>query len=240
MRTEAARMTHDSDGDGGAAAPDGSAEYPSVPHGRLREDGWELRSKTEETVFQMPVASVIGYTLFYEDARLREAIETADAVEPPAGADEDHLVAAGGNSTWRFFFATRLSFRPSLAPGIGPASLRPTVSSQAKRTFADDLEARGFEDVESGRSQRFRADSGDRGRLRKFTAYLPLGGESTPERIGVEGWLAVWATGGSFRIAGGAYPVSGVNSLLGSASDAPSADPGTFREELLSAIRAVS
>lgn len=233
-------MTQGSDGNGGAAAPDGSGEYPSVPHDRLREDGWELHSKTEETVFQLSVASVVGYTLFYEDARLGEAIEAADAVEPPASADADHLVTAGGDSTWRFFFATRLSFRPSLAPGIGLAALRPTVASQAKRTFADDLEARGFEAIESGRSQRFRADSGDRGRLRKFTAHLPLGDGSTPERIGVEGWLAVWVTGGSFRIAGGAYPVSGVGALLGSASDAPSADPGTFREELLSAVRAVS
>lgn len=233
-------MTHGSDGDAAANAPDGSGAYPSVPHDRLLAEGWELRSKTEETVFRMPAASVVGYTLFYEDARLREAIGAAGAVEPPAEADADHLVTAGEDGTWRFFFATRLSFRPPLAPGIGPASLRPTVATQAKRTFADDLESRGFEAVESGRSQRFRADSGDRGRLRKFTAHLPLGGgDSTPDRIDVEGWLAVWTTEGSFRIAGGAYPVTGIESLLGSASDAPTADPGTFREELLDAIRAV-
>jgi len=234
-------MTHGSDGTDGASAPDDAGAYPAVPHDRLLAEGWELRSKTEETVFRLPAASVVGYTLLYEDAGLRGAIEATDAVEPPAGADADHLVTADGDGTWRFFFATRLSFQPPLAPGIGPASLRPTVASQAKRTFADDLESRGFEAVESGRSQRFRAESGDRGRLRKFTAHLPLGGgESTPDRIDVEGWLAVWTTEGSFRIAGGAYPVSGVEALLGSASDAPPTDPGAFREELLDAIRAVS
>lgn len=233
-------MTHDSDGGDGASAPDDSGPYPSVPHDRLLEDGWELRSRTEETVFRLPAASVVGYTLLYEDARLRGAIEATDAVEPPAGAGEDHLVTADGDGTWRFFFATRLSFQPPLAPGIGPASLRPTVASQAKRTFAADLESRGFESVESGRGQRFRTDSGDRGRLRKFTAHLPLGGgESTPDRIDVEGWLAVWTTDGAFRIAGGAYPASGIEAILGSASDAPPTDPGAFREELLSAIRAV-
>ena len=230
-------MTRGSDG---TDAPDTPGAYPTVPHDRLLGEGWELRSKTEETVFRMPAASVVGYTLFYEDARLRGAIEATDAVEPPAEAGENHLVTASGDGTWRFFFATRLSFRPPLAPGIGPASLRPTVASQAKQTFADDLESRGFEDVESGRSQRFRTDSGDRVRLRKFTAYLPLGGgEATPERIDVEGWLAVWTIDGAFRIAGGAYPVSGIGSLLGSGSDAPPTDSGAFREELLSLIRAV-
>ena len=233
-------MTHDSDGGDGASDPDDSGPYPSVPHDRLLEDGWKLRSRTEETVFRLPAASVVGYTLLYEDARLREAIEATDAVEPPAGADEDHLVTADGDGTWRFFFATRLSFQPPLAPGIGPASLRPTVASQAKRTFAADLESRGFESVESGRGQRFRTDSGDRGRLRKFTAHLSLGGGGAiPDRIDVEGWLAVWTTDGGFRIAGGAYPASGIEALLGSASDAPPTDPGAFREELLSAIRAV-
>jgi hypothetical protein len=233
-------MTHDSDGGDGASDPDDSGPYPSVPHDRLLEDGWKLRSRAEETVFRLPAASVVGYTLLYEDARLRGAIEATDAVEPPAGAGEDHLVTADGDGTWRFLFATRLSFQPPLAPGIGPASLRPTVASQAKRTFAADLESRGFESVESGRGQRFRTDSGDRGRLRKFTAHLSLGGGGAiPDRIDVEGWLAVWTTDGGFRIAGGAYPASGIEAILGSASDAPPTDPGAFREELLSAIRAV-
>ena len=197
----------------------------------------------------MPAVAVVGSTLFYDDVRLYEAIEAGGAggaggaEGPPPRSDGDGgLIAVEEEDTWRFFFATRLSFRPPLAPGIGPASLRPTVASRARRTFAEDLESRGFEGVESGRKQRLRTESGDRARLRKFTADLPLtGGTALPDRIDVEGWLAVWAADGSFRIAGGAYPVTGLEALLGSGpeSDAPPAEPGAFREELLGLIRSV-
>lgn len=222
------------------------AEYPSVPHDRLLEEGWELRSKSEETVFRMATAAVVGYTLVYNDARLRAAIEAVDAAELLGGAKGDRLVDAGEGSgdggPWRFFFATRLSFRPPLAPGIGPVSIRPTVANQAKRSFAEDLEARGFEDVESGRSQRIRTESGDRARLRKFSGYLPLSGaERVPDRIDIEGWLAVWVTDGTFRIAGGAYPVRGLDGLLEPlpAGERPPTDSEPFRDELLEAIRSV-
>lgn len=228
------------------ADSDGSGEYPAVPRDRLREGGWKLRSETEETVFRVPGASVIGYTVFYEDAELGEAL---GGIEFPARPEEgDRLVGTGESSPWRFFFATRLSFRPPLAPGIGPAALRSTVAKQAKRSFTEDLGARGFEGIESGRTQRVRTGSGDRARLRKFTAELPLEGAELPlegvegcAALGVEGWLAVWVTDGSFRIAGGAYPGPGLSELLGSVSSeaAPSVDPERFREELLELIRAV-
>ena len=221
-------------------------EFPSVPHDRLLEDGWELRSKSEETLFRLASAAVVGYTLVYNDARLREAIEAADAADLLGGPAADRLVdageASGDGGPWRFFFATRLSFRPPLAPGIGPASIRPTVVSQAKRSFAEDLEARGFENVDSGRGQRIRTDSGDRARLRKFSGSLPVSGAGrAPDRIDIEGWLAVWVTDGAFRIAGGAYPVRGVEEFLESlpAPERPPTDPEAFRDELLDAIRAV-
>ena len=225
-------------------APRGSDDYPAVPHDRLVEAGWELRSKSEETVFRVAAASVVGYTLVYNDSGLRaatEAVGTGGALGGPA--DGDRIVETGEKeegSLWRFFFATRLAFQPSLAPGIATASVRPTVASQARRTFADDLEARGFEAVESGRRQRLRTESGERAQLRKFTAVLPLAA-GTADRLDVEGWLAVWATGGSFRVAGGAYPVGGLDDLLEPlpAAETPPTDPGTFREGLLDAIRAV-
>mgnify|MGYP005852137881 CR=1 FL=1 len=222
------------------------SEYPSVPHDRLLEDGWELRSKSEETVFRMATAAVVGHTLVYNDARLRGAIEAVDAGNLLGESDGDRLIdageASGDGGPWRFFFATRLSFQPPLAPGIGPAAIRPTVASRAKRSFAEDLEARGFESVESGRGQRIRTDSGDRARLRKFSGHLPLSGaERAPDRIDIEGWLAVWVADGTFRIAGGAYPVRGLDELLESlpAAERSPTDPGAFREELLDAIRAV-
>ncbi len=216
--------------------------YPSVPSDRLAEGGWQLQSKTAEMVFELPAVSVTGYTLVYEDGRLREAIEAAGiGGETTASGEESRRIGTdteGGVS--RFFFATALSFRPSLPPAVGPASLRSTVERQARREFTDDLEARGFEGVEYDGSQRVRTDSGEKARLRKLTATLPLDSEGTPEQLDIEGWLAVWVTDGSFRIAGGAYPI-GLQGVLGSHSraDHDAIDPGQFRAELLSLIRTV-
>ncbi|MFC6756118.1 hypothetical protein ACFQER_04650 [Halomicroarcula sp. GCM10025894] len=88
----------------------------------------------------------------------------------------------------------------------------PTVVTEARRTFTDDLEARGFRDVERGRSQRVRTESGDRARLAKVTASYPLESDAA-DRLEIEGWLGVWH-GSGFRIAGGAYPVDGLEGLL--------------------------
>jgi hypothetical protein len=217
--------------------------YPSIPDERLAEGGWQRQSKTAETVFELPAVSVTGYTLVYEDGRFREAIEAAgiDGEATTAGGESRRLGTDVGGGVSRFFFATALSFRPSLPPGIGPASLRPTVEQQARSEFADDLGARGFEGMEYDGSQRVRTDSGARARLRKLTATLPLDSDRGPEQLDIEGWLAVWVTNGSFRIAGGAYPTGGLEAVLDSHSGLGDGgiDPSQFRSELLSLIRAV-
>lgn len=217
--------------------------YPDIASDRVTDGPWEVVERSEDTVFRTPMATVTGHTVVYEDTALRDALtaaETGDAV----GATEaggDHLVSLDrddGPGIQRFLFATRLSFSPGLPPGVGPASMRPTVVTEARRSFADDLRARGFEDVDLGRSQRFRTDTGDRARLTKITATVPLtGGDS----VDVEAWLAVWTRGGSFRIAGGAYPVRGLDALLDSlpADERPETNPGAYRDELLDLIRAV-
>ncbi|WP_254280060.1 hypothetical protein [Haloarcula marina] len=117
----------------------------------------------------------------------------------------------------------------------------PTVVTEARRSFVDDLEARGFEEVERGRSQRVRTDAGDRARLAKVTATYPFGADAPNDALDVEGWLGVWSHGGSFRIAGGAYPVRGVDALLaeGASGKRPETSPNEFRSELLDLIRAV-
>lgn len=216
--------------------------YPTVPQDRLRAGGWELWSKSERTVFRLPTVSVIGYTLVYVDARLQDAVEAAGAgdVLAQASGDGDRLVETE-EDPWRFFFATALSFRPPLTAGIGSASLLPLVTAQARRAFVADLEARGFEAIDRERTQRVRVESGARGRLSRFTARLPLESADAPTRIDVEGWLAVWMTDGSFRIAGGAYPIFGMDALLSAlpASERPRTDPGAFREEVLELIRSV-
>ncbi|WP_435360913.1 hypothetical protein [Haloarchaeobius sp. DFWS5] len=192
----------------------------ALPATRL-EAGWRLVEETSETVFRMPAAEVVGHTSLYEDGPLRDAVcEATDG-------DLD--------LPWRFFFTTDLSFTPPLAPGIGTASVYPTVVSSARRAFADDLRERGFRDIDDGRSQRMRLSGGDRARLRRYTAEYPLSEHATGSVVTVDGWLAVWTDGGSFALAGGAYPVDGLDEL------APSvvAEPGTYRDDLLEMIRTV-
>lgn len=223
--------------------PDG---YPTVPEDRLDAGDWERRTRTEETLFRTPTAEVVGRTLVYDDAALRRALDAVDASRFPTvatgGGSGDRLVDTGEDGDyWRFFFATALTFRPPLAPGIGPASMLPTVQAEAQSAFTDDLEARGFVDVDTGRGQRVRTDAGDRARLRKVTARLPLDADAPADALDVEGWLAVWTTGGAFRIAGGAYPVRGLDALLEplSADERPPTDPTTYRDDLLALVRAV-
>ncbi|MBX0286130.1 hypothetical protein [Haloarcula salinisoli] len=217
--------------------------YPTVPEERLAEGGWEERVRTESTVFRTPTARIVGRTVLYDDRALRDALETAGFGDLLAGRAESggrRLVETGADGGyWRFFFATALSFRPPLAPGIGPASMLPTVVTEARRTFTGDLEARGFRDVERGRSQRVRTESGDRARLAKVTASYPLAVD-TADHLEIEGWLGVWH-GSGFRIAGGAYPVGGLDGLLAETpeSERPATDPNDFRSALLDLVRAV-
>ncbi|QIO22310.1 hypothetical protein [Haloarcula sp. JP-L23] len=198
------------------------ASFPDVPADHLREEGWELTDESVETVFKLPTASVVGATKLYDDVRTRAAAEAA----------------AGVDYQWRFFFATALTFRPPLTPGIGPAMILPTVRSEANSTFADELRDRGFEDVERGRRERIRTDSGARARLRTYTASMPL--PETDATLSITGWVGVWH-GDGFRIAAGAYPDDAIGELLG-VDDPPERlrrRPSEYRDDLLSLIRAV-
>jgi hypothetical protein len=182
------------------------------PTARLERGGWTLSEDTTETLFSLPTARVEGRTRLYEDPELREGIHAA----------------GGPDHVWRFFFATSVEFEPPLAPGVGPM-IQPSVVSEAKRRFADDLRDRGFESVRQGSTQSYRVDGG-RARLTPFGASYPMEGRN----IGIRGYLAVWRDGG-FRIAGGAYPDAGLEGLL---EEVP-ADAEAYREELLSLLRSV-
>jgi len=220
--------------------------YPTVPDQLLDDGDWRLCARTEETLFRTPTAAVLGRTLVYEDGALADALAAAGTADVLARAsasrdDDSRLVDTGDGDYWRFFFATALAFRPPLAPGIGPASMLPTVRSEALSAFTDDLGARGFEGIDRGRSQRMRTEGGDRARLRKVTARLPLGADAPSEALDIEGWLAVWTTGGEFRIAGGAYPVGGLDPLLAAApaDERPPTGRTDARDDLLTLIGAV-
>ena len=195
---------------------------PAVPDDRLRAGGWELVDESVETVFTLPTASVEGATVLYDDAETRStAVRAADI-----------------DRQWRFFFATRLTFRPPLAPGVGPAMILPAVRSEATSAFAEELRDRGFENVERGRRERVRTDSGDRARLQSYSASLEL--EDAGATLSVTGWLGVWNADG-FRIAAGAYPDRPVAEILTIDEPAETLQRTArdYRDELLSLIRAV-
>nr|WP_206042330.1 hypothetical protein [Haloarcula argentinensis] len=189
----------------------------------MRDGGWELVDESVETVFELPTARVEGATKVYDAAETREAVR--DAV--------------GLDHQWRFFFATALSFTPPLALGIGPAMILPTVRSEAQSAFADELADRGFESIERGRQERVRVDSGDRARLRTYSAELDL--EPVDATLSITGWVGVWH-GDGFRIAAGAYPDRSLATLL-NVENPPEPlrrTPSDYRTELLALIRAVA
>lgn len=198
------------------------AAFPTVPDDDLADGGWELIDESVETVFKLPTAKVDGATELYDDVRTRDAAEAATGVD----------------QQWRFFFATRLTFKPPLSPGIGPAMILPTVRSEAQSAFADELRDRGFTAVDRDRTERIRVGTGDRARIRRYTASLAL--DAVDATLSIEGWVAVW-NGDGFRIVAGAYPDRPVADVLGIDSPAdvltrPSRD---YRDELLGLIRAV-
>jgi hypothetical protein len=187
---------------------------PDVPTDRLDDGGWKLADETTDTVFELSTARVEGHTKLYEDAGLRERIRERTGVDRP----------------WRFFFATALEFHPPLASGLAPL-VTPTIVTESRRSFADDLRERGFSAVDRGRTQTIRVD-GSRARLTNFRATYPLDADGETVDLQVAGWIAVW-NGDGFRLAGGAYPESGFKAV----EEAGNAI--AYREELLELIRNV-
>jgi len=185
---------------------------PEKPSLSLSEDWRELNDE-ESVVFSLPTMRVRGHTVVYEDAPLREAVHavTDGAVDQPV----------------RFAFATHLAFEPPLSPGVGVASVFPTVREAAEREFATDLRERGFETVSRGRRDRTRTPEGVRVALRQYDAVVPVNGA----RVDCEGWLGVWHDAGKVSLAGGAYVTSDVLGV--------DVEPNRYRRELLEIIRTV-
>ena len=215
--------------------------YPEIPTAAIPE-GWERRGRSEDSLFDAGAASVTGRTVLYADAETEAAIDRAGMGGLLTASDDDDAEAdrlVGIDTVAPFAFATALSFRPPLAPGIGSAALFPMILRETRRSFETDLRSRGFEAVERDPHGRIRTETGPRARLTKYAATYPLGADAPIELLRVEGWLAVWTHEGSFRVAGGAYPTMGLADLRPDHEDAPRTDPTQLREALLGLIRAV-
>ena len=206
-------------------APDGGVPAPAVPEDGLDGD-WERVEDTTETLFALAGADVRGHTTVSEDTALRSAVRAA--------------TEGAVDQSWRFVFATRLAFRPPLAPGIGPAMVLPMVRTEAVRRFADDLEARGVTDVERDRRERIRTEDG-RVPVRQVTGDVLLpDGPAVP----VEGWVGAWAEG-DIHLAGGAYPRKALAEAIEADTTAEERDaalhgrPEDYRSTLFEFVRAV-
>jgi len=221
-----------------------SEGYPDIPEASI-PGGWQLRGRSEDRLFDAGAASVTGRTVLYADAEIETALDAAGTGErlgPLSGTDagrdrENRLV--GIDTVAPFAFATALSFRPALAPGIGPATVFPVILTEARRAFARDFRARGFESVDRERRQQIRTETGDRARLTRYTAVHPLAPDTPADRLRVEGWLAVWTREDAFRVAGGAYPTKGLTELLAGQETPLATDPSSFRSDLLDLVRAI-
>ena len=219
-------MTPDAGEDGDAPA-DPDVPPPPVPSDRL--DDWERTDATVARLYGVDGADVRGHTLVYEDRRLRAGVRDA----------------TGGalDQSWRFFFATRLGFRPPLAPGVEP-TLVPMVRPEAVRRFRADLEDRGGENVERGRRERVRTEKGERVRLRQVTGEIPLPDldqtavSPAVDAVPVEGWVGVWYDD-AVLVAGGAYPRTALVRAFDADDERLSLSPSAAREELLALVRAI-
>lgn len=195
--------------------------HPVVPAELLA--GWRQTDTTSETVFELSRVSVVSHTVVYEDQSLRETVQEG----------------TGLDQMWRFFFATRLTFSPPLPPGIGPAAIFSRVASAADSEFRSILQQRGVRDIARGSRERIRVDTGDRARLRRYTATLDIEGvDGEDHALNTVGLLAVWTVDGEFRLAGGAYPRQSIAAVF-DGDPALETDPDTFQQELLDLIQAV-
>jgi hypothetical protein len=192
---------------------------PRVPEDHL--DGWAVTDRSSETVFELPVARVVGHTTVYDDDDLRSTVRS--------------LTGGAVDRMWRFFFATRLEFTPALPPAVGPAAVFTTVRTQANTEFKRRLRDRGFGDISKAGHERIRVETGDRASLQAYEGSI----ETSVVDVPVQGFLAVWSTSGEFRLAGGAYPAASLSDLLGISIPGLDIDPASFREELLTLVRSV-
>jgi hypothetical protein len=204
--------------------PTGDDGFATVDEDAL-PPGFERVEETTRTRLSLPTTTVREHTRLYDDRALRRAIREA----------------GGPDRTWRFFFATGLTFEPPLPPLGGTATAYPSVAREARDGFESDLQARGVRDVSRRRRERLRVDTGDRASLYPYRGRVdarpPNGDAGEPtDDVPVAGWLAVWTRDGAFRVAGGGYPEATPPTPRPLQVEP---DPDRFREELLEAVRGV-
>jgi hypothetical protein len=169
-----------------------SPEIP-LPDSLLTAAGFELVERSTETLFEIAAVRIEGLTRRYEDGDSRQALREATE------GGVDHPV--------RFFAVTRLSFQPALPPGASLSMCASTIRSEARSSFAPQLENRGLTDVERESSNRLRLDSGTRVRVREFTARDPLT-DTDEGSLSLTFRLAVLTHGGTAVVVTAGFPAA--------------------------------
>ncbi|WP_158854749.1 hypothetical protein [Halorhabdus sp. CUG00001] len=200
---------------------DVDAQYPTVPLERLENSGWALRDERLEVRARVMGVTVHAHERRFEDDGLRERVR--------AGGGPDHL--------WRLFYATRLTFSPSLPPAFGPAMALPKVRSAACEEFADQLRDEGLTDVEQGDDERIETDSGAQAKVTRYDATLPVETDNDQCEVPMEGWIGIW-NDDAMLLAGGLYPTESLAEAL-SIPDVDY-DPEGSHEKLRALIRQVN
>ena len=171
---------------------------------------WSQIESGTATPFDVGPVTVEAATTVYEDVARRDAVASA----------------TGANALWRFFFRSRLTLTPET--GVSGA-LERLVTDRATAGFADQLRDRGLTAVRERESRTMSLGDAEAA-LTRYEATNRLDGDAA---VDVEGYVAVWPESRSFRLAGGAYPVS---------VDEPFSEfcsPEQDRRQLFDAIRAV-
>lgn len=202
----------------------GTPTPPPVPTDELEDGGWTLQDERTETFFELPTMRISGTTRQYTDERSSEAL----------------LEQTDGNIEWevRFFAVTRLGFEPPPPPGVSPTMFAPTLRSEVRRSFAEQLERRGLADIERGRRERLRLPGKNRARLTQYTASDRLGDQT----VGLECWVGIWTSGREVFVVTGGYP----RTELADELDVNTEDPvltrstETYRDEFFSLVRGVA
>lgn len=196
---------------------------PSYPDLQVTGEEWALADESVDTLFQLPAITVRGATRQYEDVGMR------DALREVTSDDIDHK--------WRFIAGTRLSFSPGLPPGTLPASILPTVRSEARRSFKEQIGDRGVENVQKRRRERMRVGSGNRARLTSYDGAIFVDGTEVP----VTGWVGVWHDRPDFFVVTGGYPAVPLSDVFDVTTDdaALQLTPTQARDEFFSVLRDV-
>lgn len=230
-----------------------SLPAPVVPGEKLESGGWVKTDQRRETVFQQEVGAgmtvtATAHTLTYEDEALR-----TDVAEKTLGT-----IAFAPSS----FFASRLDFSPPIDDVPNESSrrqIRERVETHANEEFAARLREYGLDDVERTETAEIEVGTGETAALYRYAAtyafdditFTMEGGPSITipgDSLDIDGWLAVWRRGDSYRIAGGGYPAENFsNTIERSLTEAidvtVSIDlgltPDDYRDELVSLLTAV-